>query len=82
MARASITRWLSEIHNDPTVRAELSAALQVFRNAAFAFRRLVKAKAGTREALATTCSTLIGQGKDLLQVHLRENVDGEPEQKD
>ncbi len=69
---SATTKWIVEIRKDPTVAAELSAALQVFRNAAFAFRRLGKAGSGTDEGLANTCSTLIHQGKDLLEVHRRQ----------
>jgi predicted regulator of Ras-like GTPase activity (Roadblock/LC7/MglB family) len=46
--------------------AELAAALDVFRNAAFAFRGLSD-KGEPDTALAATCSTLIEQGNDHLQ---------------
>jgi hypothetical protein len=46
--------------------AELAAALEVFRNAAYVFRRLSE-KGEHDEVLTSTCGALIGQGQD----HLR-----------
>lgn len=46
--------------------AELAAALQVFRNAAFVFRQLSGHKGEANEALLTTCVGLIEQGHDHL----------------
>jgi hypothetical protein len=74
---STTTDWIAEIQRDPTADAELSAALHVFRNAGFAFRRWCKAGTGSNESLQSTCSTLIGQGKDLLQLHLNERPPGE-----
>jgi hypothetical protein len=63
------TRLITQLQHDPSIDAELSAALQVFRNAAFAFRRLSKAGGPRDGVIATTCATLIAQGNDLLQVY-------------
>jgi len=67
---ATITsRLINRVQRDPTIDPELGAALAVFRNAAFAFRRLSKS-AKRNDLLAATCATLIVQGNDLLEVYV------------
>jgi hypothetical protein len=68
---ATTGRWIDEIQHDPAIDAELTAALKVFRNAAFAFRQLSKASRGAKNiTMASTCATLIAQGNDLLLMYL------------
>jgi len=71
---------LRALHGDPdhhpAARAELAAALGVYRNAAFAFRRLARSRArrpgdGRAPPLAATCLALLAQGDDHLRVHTR-----------
>ena len=66
---AATTRWITEFQHDPTVDAQLTAALQVFRNAAFVFRRMSKAGGPKDDGIANTCATLIAQGNDLLEIY-------------
>jgi hypothetical protein len=67
----STSAWIDETQHDPEADAELTAALKVFRNAAFAFRQLSKASRGARNiTMASTCGTLIAQGRDVLQTYL------------
>jgi hypothetical protein len=62
--------WIEEVQHDPSVDAELTAALKIFRNAAFAFRQLSKASRGAKNiAMAGTCGTLIAQGRDVLRMY-------------
>jgi len=48
---------------------ELVAALRVYRNAAFAFRKLADATEDTDSMLVTACVALLEQGDLLLQAH-------------
>jgi hypothetical protein len=68
---STTTRWISEAQGDPTFDPDLGAALQVFRNAGFAFRRLAKSDGESQEQLSLACSTLLAQGSDLLQAYER-----------
>ena len=61
------TRLLDELRHDPAIDVELTAALQVYRNAAFAFRRLAVATEENNIAIASACATLIEQGNDHFQ---------------
>ena len=54
-------------NRDPEKDAELVSTLRVYRNAAFAFRRLAGASGEPDPALETVCAALIEQGHD----HLR-----------
>jgi len=77
---ASTGAWIDDIQHDPEIDAELTAALKVFRNAAFAFRQLSKASRGTGRnvAMAETCATLIAQGRDVLAIYTeRHGLSGE-----
>jgi hypothetical protein len=49
---------------------ELVAALRVYRNAAFAFRKLADPTEDTDSTLVSACIALIEQGDLLLQSHL------------
>src|SRR5579872_2569161 len=51
---------------DAAADAELLAALHVFRNAAFAFRRMADATGSREAALASACLGMIQQGHDHL----------------
>ena len=62
--------------HDREADEELVAALGVYRNAAFAYRKLVDAGGETDSGLATACDALIEQGHD----HLRAYMDGGPKQ--
>ena len=65
---AATTRLLDDLRHDPAIDPELTAALQVYRNAAFAFRRLARPSGDeTNAAIASACATLIEQGHDHLQ---------------
>ena len=61
------TRLLDDLRHDPAIDVELTAALQVYRNAAFAFRRLATARQEKNPAIASACATLIEQGHDHFQ---------------
>jgi hypothetical protein len=50
--------------------AELVASLRVYRNAAFAFRKLADVRGGPDPTLETACTALIDQGHHLLQAYL------------
>jgi hypothetical protein len=63
------TRWIGRADADQSIDPELGAALQVFRNAAFAFRKLARSNAEAREQLASACATLLAQGSDLLNIY-------------
>ena len=62
---------LAEIDQSPTrdlgAEAELVAALRVFRNAAFAYRRVVGATGDPDPSKAEICEAMIEQGKDHYQ---------------
>ena len=51
----------------PEAHAELVAALHVYRNAAFAFRRFAGAAGAGDDGLAIACAEMLGQGHDHLQ---------------
>ena len=69
------TRLLEELLHDPATDVELTAALQVYRNAAFAFRGLVGAGNEKSAAIASACSTLLAQGHDHLERFTRNRPD-------
>ncbi len=62
-------------HHDCEPNPELIATLRVYRNAAFAFRKLADVGGGTDSALLTACAALIDQGQD----HFRAYLGGGPE---
>ncbi len=64
------------LDHDHEPDAELVATLRVYRNAAFAYRKLVDAGGETDPGLAAACDALIEQGHD----HLRAYLDGGPKQ--
>ena len=69
---AATARLLEELQHDPAIDPELTAALQVYRNAAFAFRRLARTRGDeTNAAIASACATLIEQGHDHFQRFIR-----------
>jgi hypothetical protein len=68
---STTTQWISLAHEDPTTDPDLGAALQVLRNAGFAFRKLSKSTGESREQLSLACSTLLAQASDLLQMYER-----------
>jgi hypothetical protein len=76
---ASTGAWIDEIQHDTEIEPELTASLKVFRNAAFAFRQLSKTSRSAKNvAMASTCETLIAQGRDVLQLYLdRRNEQGD-----
>jgi hypothetical protein len=53
--------------HDHEVFAELVSALNVFRNAAFAFRGLAGSTGNGEEELVAACAAMIEQGRDHLQ---------------
>ncbi len=73
---ARVTRMLGALRDAPEppdttgrhteADAELLAALHVFRNAAFAFRRMADATGRREAALASACLGMIQQGHDHL----------------
>jgi hypothetical protein len=66
------TQLLDDLRHDPAANVQLTAALQVYRNAAFAFRGLFGATEERRAAMAAACSTLLDQGHDHLERFARE----------
>jgi hypothetical protein len=71
---AVTTQLLQEIHldgdRDHELAAEVVATLSVYRNAAFAFRKLADARGGPDQTLVTACAALIDQGHDHLRAYL------------
>jgi hypothetical protein len=58
---------LTTLDHDPGAPGELVAALRVYRNAAFVFRRLAADTRGLDPRRVAACAAMIGQGHD----HLR-----------
>jgi hypothetical protein len=56
-------------HGDDDSDAELIAALRVYRNAAFAFRKLARSGGEPDPTLEAVCSAMIEQGHDHLRVY-------------
>lgn len=69
---AATNRLLGEANRPSAIPPDLSAALQVFRNAAFAFRKLAKSDESSLEALEVACQSLLAQGNDLLETYFRD----------
>lgn len=67
-------RYLRQIAHDPGVHPELSAALQVFRNAAFVFRKLARERRDDLE-MAATCLGLLDQAEDHFGRYIRSRAD-------
>jgi len=71
---ALTTELLEELdvdrHQDSDADAELLAALRVYRNAAFTFRKLAGSDPGSDPPLRAVCQAIIEQGHDHLQAYL------------
>jgi hypothetical protein len=66
---AFTSRWLEELEpavsEDDETEAMLVATLRVYRNAAFAFRKLAGVNGSPDPAMADVCSAMIEQGHEL-----------------
>jgi hypothetical protein len=75
---AVTTHLLDQIRHDPNTDVELAAALQVYRNAAYLFRKLARPGSEVDAEMPGVCQTLIDQGNDHFDRFVRGIQPGRP----